>query len=291
MNPPTVPSIPTATLKALWQHWVRGTLSRSVLEQTAARLSMPLGDLLWGIFAAQGGTGEAAALANSVYTGIAALPEAAELAALQTAAATGAGATLPAVVGEKAVEEVAKKGLRDRLVAAIASRLGIGIVAAGRILTGFTIAGLLLLLLQLGGYVYNRNRCPAPPAQGQPVQQSMFVFAQFLFNPCGNDSSSSTGSGGSGGGTTTGGQPGATACAQQPQVRKKCPWTPEGFEVKECGPGFCYDGGPRGTLACKQENQNVPNARVNDLNNIFCADGFTTPVRDPCTGVLLRCER
>jgi hypothetical protein len=65
---------------------------------------------------------------------------------------------------------------------------------------------------------------------------------------------------------------------------------PTGYSVGECGPGFCWDGGPQGTLACKQENTNVPNAHLNDLNNLVCNDGFGTQMRDPCTGVLLRCD-
>jgi len=79
-------------------------------------------------------------------------------------------------------------------------------------------------------------------------------------------------------------------CPQQTMTARPCPWMPTGYSVGECGPGFCWDGGPQGTLACKQENTNVPNAHLNDLNNLVCNDGFGTPVRDPCTGVLLRCD-
>lgn len=79
-------------------------------------------------------------------------------------------------------------------------------------------------------------------------------------------------------------------CPPQVPRMQRCPWTPTWASLQPCAPGYCWDGGPQGTLACKQENQKVPNARVNDLNNVVCNDGFR-PVRDPCTAVLLRCER
>jgi hypothetical protein len=79
----------------------------------------------------------------------------------------------------------------------------------------------------------------------------------------------------------------AQSCPAQTRHRTKCPWTPPGFEVRECGPGFCWDGGPQGTLACKQE-RDVANARRTDLRDLVCSDGYVGD-RDRCTGVLLRC--
>ena len=79
-------------------------------------------------------------------------------------------------------------------------------------------------------------------------------------------------------------------CPEQVQTARKCPWSPEGYTVEPCGPGFCYDSGPRGTGACEQENQNVPNAHVGYTLEIICNDGFPNAVRDPCTNVILRCE-
>jgi hypothetical protein len=79
-------------------------------------------------------------------------------------------------------------------------------------------------------------------------------------------------------------------CPEQTRTARKCPWTPDGYTIGECTPGFCWDGGPQGTLACKQENTKVPNAHLNDMNNLVCNDGFGSQVRDPCTGVLLRCD-
>jgi hypothetical protein len=73
----------------------------------------------------------------------------------------------------------------------------------------------------------------------------------------------------------------------QPQARK-CPWTPEGHTVHPCGPGFCWDGGPQGALACKQE-ANVSNAHRTGLNDLVCDDGYEE-VRDRCTNVVTRCR-
>lgn len=74
-----------------------------------------------------------------------------------------------------------------------------------------------------------------------------------------------------------------------PTVTKKCPWTPEGYSVGTCTTGFCWDGGPQGALACKQE-QNVPNSGRTDTNNLVCNQGFTEQ-RDRCTGVILQCVK
>jgi hypothetical protein len=64
---------------------------------------------------------------------------------------------------------------------------------------------------------------------------------------------------------------------------------PEGYTIEHpCGPGFCWDGGPRGSGACKQE-QDVPNGRRTYTTDLICLDGFTE-VRDKCTHVLLRCD-
>ena len=93
-----------------------------------------------------------------------------------------------------------------------------------------------------------------------------------------------------GGGTGPG--PGPTVpptCAPLVMERHKCPWTPEGFTVEPCGPGFCWDGGPQGSLACKQE-VGVENSHQSDLSVLVCNDGYY-PERDPCTNVILRCVK
>lgn len=91
-------------------------------------------------------------------------------------------------------------------------------------------------------------------------------------------------------------QPGPSArsvhrvCPPKLMHKTMCPWGPQGgsYEVKECGPGWCWDGGGHGTGACKQIK--VPaNGRRSYTNDVFCADGFT-PTVDECTGVLLACS-
>lgn len=72
-----------------------------------------------------------------------------------------------------------------------------------------------------------------------------------------------------------------------PRIQHKCPWTPEGYEVNECTTGFCWDGGPQGSLACKQE-QSVPNSGRTYTSDLNCNEGYKAE-RDPCTGVILRC--
>jgi hypothetical protein len=82
--------------------------------------------------------------------------------------------------------------------------------------------------------------------------------------------------------------------AQQPcptpvLERRKCPWSPSGYTVEPCGPGFCWDAGPQGALACKQENS-VPNSGRNYISDLVCNEGYVAE-RDPCTNVILRCVR
>ncbi len=88
-------------------------------------------------------------------------------------------------------------------------------------------------------------------------------------------------------------QPGQTTpaapCPSLERRPHKCPWTPEGYSVGACTPGFCWDGGPQGALACKQEN-GVPNSGRSYTTDLLCSAGFTA-VRDSCTGVILRCEK
>jgi len=89
--------------------------------------------------------------------------------------------------------------------------------------------------------------------------------------------------GGIGGGA--GGTP--TPCPPLVTEQRKCPWTPDGYTVEACGPGFCWDGGPQGSLACKQE-QGVPNSGRTYTSDLVCSEGYVAE-RDPCTNVILRC--
>jgi hypothetical protein len=87
-------------------------------------------------------------------------------------------------------------------------------------------------------------------------------------------------------------QPSAEApCPEQIPRLKICPYAVQNAEVRPCPPGWCWDGGYNHSLACKQENLNVPNAHPTDLNDLWCNDGFTKKVIDRCTKVLLRCEK
>ncbi|MBI4955823.1 MAG: hypothetical protein HY908_27640 [Myxococcales bacterium] len=85
-------------------------------------------------------------------------------------------------------------------------------------------------------------------------------------------------------------EPPQPPCPEKVKSSKLCPWSPKGASSGPCDPGFCFDGGFNHSLACKQENQNVPNAHPTDLNDLVCNDGFRSQVRDRCSGVLLRCE-
>lgn len=76
-------------------------------------------------------------------------------------------------------------------------------------------------------------------------------------------------------------------CNTPIMMRQKCPWTPEGYTTEECPEGWCWDGGPQGSLACKQE-QSVPNSGRTYTSDLACNEGYTAE-RDPCTNVIIRC--
>lgn len=78
-----------------------------------------------------------------------------------------------------------------------------------------------------------------------------------------------------------------TPCPELVLERRKCPWSPDGYAVEPCGPGFCYDAGPQGALSCKQE-ESVPNSYRNYTSDLVCEEGYVAE-RDPCTSVILRC--
>jgi hypothetical protein len=83
--------------------------------------------------------------------------------------------------------------------------------------------------------------------------------------------------------------PAGRPCPELVYERRKCPWTPDGYGVEPCGPGFCWDGGPQGALACKQE-KSVPNSGRTYTTDLVCNDGYVAE-RDPCTNVILRCKK
>jgi hypothetical protein len=82
------------------------------------------------------------------------------------------------------------------------------------------------------------------------------------------------------------GPPPPPPCPPLERRAVKCPWTPDGYSVGECTPGFCWDGGPQGFLACKQLETAPGVARGENLNP-YCPTG--TPIWDRCTGVLTAC--
>lgn len=82
---------------------------------------------------------------------------------------------------------------------------------------------------------------------------------------------------------------GAPCPSPLPTAARKCPWTPEGYSVHPCTTGFCWDGGPQGALACKQE-QSVPNSGRTYTTDLVCNEGYTA-TRDRCTGVILGCVK
>lgn len=87
-----------------------------------------------------------------------------------------------------------------------------------------------------------------------------------------------------------GGGPETKPCPSPlPRTARKCPWTPDGYSVGECTSGFCWDGGPQGSLACKQE-ETVPNSGRTYTSDLVCSEGYTAE-RDPCTNVILRCVK
>ncbi len=78
-----------------------------------------------------------------------------------------------------------------------------------------------------------------------------------------------------------------TPCPTQTPRVQKCPWTPEGYSIEPCNPGWCWDGGPQGSLACKQE-ESVPNSGRTYTSDLVCSEGYIAE-RDPCTNVIIQC--
>jgi len=70
--------------------------------------------------------------------------------------------------------------------------------------------------------------------------------------------------------------------------RRLCPWSPKSASAEPCSPGFCWDGGFQGSLACKPEVE-IPNGHRNDLSNIICNGGFHL-VFEECTGIPKSCD-
>lgn len=77
-------------------------------------------------------------------------------------------------------------------------------------------------------------------------------------------------------------------CPEPVMTEQKCPWSPDGYALRPCKPGFCYDAGPRGFLACRQIEL-PPGAFRNYHRRPECPPG-TVPRLDRCTGAMVACE-
>jgi hypothetical protein len=239
------------------------------LTSIAATLSAQLGrvisptdvvDTLRAIVQARASPFAATAL-NSAEIALEASAIAAEQAAAQ---ATAAGLEQAAIQAarRKAVEAVLSQPLREVAKRGVMATVTEGLAAMGRaaarnaggVFLGLSTAAWWLLgagvaAIAIGGYIYTRGDAPIEP-----------------------------------GARATGAQ-----CPPVVRTARKCPWTPANYSVGECTPGFCWDGGPQGSLACKQENTPA-NAGRTYTTDVRCNDGFKE-VRDRCTGVILHCER
>jgi hypothetical protein len=199
------------------------------------------------------------AFADSAASMAATTMQAAELAAERAAQqAIAAGAEQAAVevarqrarqaVLQQSVKQVATRGIMTTVTRTLASLARGG----AQVFLGLSAGAWLLLGLAtggilIGGYIWSQGDAPVQPGTRMTGQN----------------------------------------CPELVYAQRKCPWTPEGYSVGECSQGFCWDGGPRGALACKQEND-VPNAGRTYTTDVACNQGYVAQ-RDPCTGVIVSC--
>lgn len=239
------------------------------LIAAAEQMSTSLGravsvpDLVQGLRALEQAGGATGGLAGTVLTMAQACVDAANLAGTRAVApllAAGASAAEIAAVrlaAQRAVLQVSLRALSQRGAAAIIADALAALARGGTraVFLGLSVGAWLLLgigvgAVMIGGYVWSRGEAPIEP-----------------------------------GVRMTGAQ-----CPDMTPRPHNCPWTPADAGVGSCPPGSCFDGGYNHSDACKPENQSVPNAHATDLNDMICNDGFPTHVRDPCTGLLLRCD-
>lgn len=78
-------------------------------------------------------------------------------------------------------------------------------------------------------------------------------------------------------------------CPPERRHETMCPWGPQSDEyfVGECGRAWCWDGGGRGTGACKPLHK-PDNAKRTYTRDVICYPGFDAIV-DPCTNTIIRC--
>jgi len=191
---------------------------------------------------------------------------------LRLALTEAAGGT----VGRAAASALVRLGLTK--VAAGVAGAGAGAAGAGAagagglgVLGWLGVIGVIAAIAAGGYWVYTRNQ--APSATSVPISGGVVE-----------------GGGAERGGVELGGagDGDATPCPDASEHQTACPWTPAGYAVGTCGPGKCWDGGPQGTLACKQP-ETPTNAGRSYTNDVVCGDGFAARF-DRCTGVVLSCD-
>lgn len=154
------------------------------------------------------------------------------------------------------------------LLATVAGWFG---VSVGTLLVGTVVLG----AVAVGGVVwYNSRGSSTAPTAADGAASPTAVSAVISNSPTAAARTSATV---------------ANTCAVPVKEARLCPWSPKGAKAEPCGPGFCWDGGFNGSLACKQETLPA-NAGRNDTNGAKCEAGYTAQV-DACTNVVLACAK
>jgi hypothetical protein len=258
-----IPAISTNALRGLYQLWVKGALDAAALTQAAAAQGCTVAELISGLEAAQGATtaamaagrvSQAVGFAKSIMMGVTQLE--------------GAGVLTTEVLASGAVAsgEVAAGAAGTGVIGTVAGWLG---VSAGTVLVGSVLLGAAII----GGTIWYTTRSsdatpPAEPAGEEPP--AVVVNVSPTAAP-------------------TAGPTLAPTCAPLVKEARLCPWSPKNAEAKACGPGFCWDGGFNGSLACKQETLPANAVRI-DLSGVKCEAGYTAQT-NVCTGVVTACVR
>lgn len=181
-------------------------------------------------------------------------------------------------VGRAAASALVRMGLVEAAGVGAAGAMGAGATGAGGIgvLGWLGIAGL-IVLVGAGGYYVWTHRNPARPEVVPVGGEFGGGISERPVEPPGSPAGAE-GAGASGGDSGD--------CPEAVMHTTKCPWTPEGYSVGECGPGKCWDGGPQGTLACKQV-VTPDHAGRSYTNDIVCAEGYSAQMG--CHGIVKAC--
>lgn len=256
-----IPAVSATVLRGLYQLWVKGALDGAALTQAAAAQGCTVAELISGIEAAQGATtaamaagrvSQAVGFAKSVMVGVTQLESAGVLTTEVLASGAVAGG------------EVAAGAAGTGVIGTVAGWLG---VSAGTVLVGSVLLGAAII----GGTIWYTSRSSdATPAEPGGAEQPAVVVNVAA--------------------TATLALPTlAPTCAPLVKEARLCPWSPKSASAQACGPGFCWDGGFNGSLACKQETLPANAVRI-DLSGIKCEAGYTAQ-QDVCTGVVTACVK